>query len=186
MGLSVILSWIIQVRMTKKTFLYFAFGSNLLTERIHINNPSAVFRSIAKLKEHKLDFNYFSKRWQGAAATIIPTRESHVWGVLWELNMEHLETLDRQEGVPNVYNRKMVEVELEDGSSAEAVTYFLIKPEEEDKRPSYVYKNVILRGAEEHNIPEEYLEKLRGIEDNGYKGEVTVGLDLRERSKIAD
>ena len=45
----------------KKTFLYFAFGSNLLTERIHINNPSAIFKNIAKLKEHKLDFNYFSQ-----------------------------------------------------------------------------------------------------------------------------
>ena len=28
-----------------------------------------------------------------------------VWGVLWELNMEHLKTLDGQEGVPTVYNR---------------------------------------------------------------------------------
>jgi hypothetical protein len=47
--------------MAKKTFLYFAFGSNLLTERIQINNPSAVFRNIAKLRDHKLDFNYFSQ-----------------------------------------------------------------------------------------------------------------------------
>ena len=47
--------------MTRKTFLYFAYGSNLLTERIHINNPSAVFRSIARLDDHQLDFNYFSK-----------------------------------------------------------------------------------------------------------------------------
>ena len=47
--------------MARKTFLYFAFGSNLLTERIHISNPSAVFRSIAKLKDHKLDFNYYSQ-----------------------------------------------------------------------------------------------------------------------------
>ena len=44
-----------------KTFLYFAFGSNLLEKRIHINNPSAVFRSIAKLKDYKLGFNYFSQ-----------------------------------------------------------------------------------------------------------------------------
>ena len=48
-------------KMAKKTFLYFAFGSNLLTERIQINNPSAVFRDIAKLRDHKLDFNYFSQ-----------------------------------------------------------------------------------------------------------------------------
>ena len=66
------------------------------------------------------------------------------------------------------------------------MTYFLVKPEEEDKRPSFVYKDVIVRGAEEHNIPGEYLEWLRGIEDNGYRGDVKVKLDLRERSKIDD
>ena len=60
--------------------------------------------------------------------------------MLWELDAEHQETLDSQEGVPHVYNRKQVEVECEDGSRHRAVTYFLIKPEEEDKRPSAVYK----------------------------------------------
>ena len=62
----------------------------------------------------------------------------------------------------------------------------MVKPEEEDKRPSYVYKDVIVRGAEEHNIRQEYLDWLRGIEDNGYRGDVNVGLDLKERSKIKD
>lgn len=33
-----------------KTFMYFAFGSNLLTQRIHINNPSAKFVDVAKLE----------------------------------------------------------------------------------------------------------------------------------------
>ena len=60
--------------------------------------------------------------------------------MLWELDAEHQETLDSQEGVPHVYNRKQVEVECEDGSRHRAVTYYLIKPEEEDKRPSAVYK----------------------------------------------
>ena len=43
----------------------------------------------------------------------------------------------------------------------EAVTYFLIKPEEADKRPSWVYKDVILRGAVEHGMPTHYIDKLR-------------------------
>ena len=77
-------------------------------------------------------------------------------------------------------------VELEDGTKEEAFTYFMVKPEEEDKRPSFVYKDVIVRGAEEHNIPKDYLDWLKGIEDNGYKGDVNVKLDLKERSKIAD
>ena len=32
------------------TFLYFAYGSNLLKTRIHINNPSAEFYDVAKLQ----------------------------------------------------------------------------------------------------------------------------------------
>ena len=174
-------------KMSKgKTFLYFAYGSNLLTERIHINNPSAKFQAIAKLSEHKLDFNYFSQRWQGAAATVIPHTEDHVWGVLWELDQEHEASLDRQEGVPSVYNRKQVEVECGDGARVTALTYFLIKPEEQDKRPSGVYKDVIVRGAEEHGIPPYYIDRLRSVEDNGYMGEVSVNVDLRKISKVPD
>ena len=60
---------------------------------------------------------------------MIPRPDSHVWGVLWELDTEHEETLDQQEGVPNVYNKKNVVVEGDDGVKHEAVTYFLIKPE---------------------------------------------------------
>ena len=33
-----------------------------------------------------------------------------VWGVVWQLDKEHLSTLDRQEGVPRVYNRTKVQV----------------------------------------------------------------------------
>ena len=33
-----------------ESFLYFAYGSNLLTERIHLRNPSAVFYSVARLQ----------------------------------------------------------------------------------------------------------------------------------------
>ena len=46
---------------SRHTFLYFAYGSNLLAERIHINNPSARFKNVAKLDQHQLDFNYFSQ-----------------------------------------------------------------------------------------------------------------------------
>ena len=33
-----------------ESFLYFAYGSNLLTERIHLRNPSAVFYSVARVQ----------------------------------------------------------------------------------------------------------------------------------------
>ena len=47
--------------MENNTFFYFAYGSNLLTERIRINNPSARAKGIGVLKEYKLDFNNKSK-----------------------------------------------------------------------------------------------------------------------------
>ena len=62
-------------------------------------------------------------------------------------------TLDQQEGVPSVYNRKTVEVEAE-GGTVEAYTYFLVKPLEQDTRPSAVYLDVIVRGALENKLPQ--------------------------------
>ena len=41
-----------------------------------------------------------------------------------------------------------------------------------------VYKDVIIRGAIEHNMPSDYIEKLKNIQDNGYDGKVDVNLPL--------
>ena len=53
-----------------------------------------------------------------------------------------------------------------------------MRPLSEDCRPSKVYKGVIVEGALEHDLPVEYIEKLKSIEDNGYGGEVDMDLDL--------
>jgi len=165
-------------------FLYFAFGSNLLTERIHINNPSARFKCVAKLDDYKLTFNHYSKRWQGSVATIIEDKNSNMYGIVWELQKEHLKTLDEQEGVPhNVYKRINVQVQpVGSNETIDCVSYQLL-PERflstgSKARPSFVYKDVIIRGAIENNMPDEYITKLKNIEDNGYNGNIDVNLSL--------
>lgn len=45
---------------TNGTFLYFAYGSNLLDQRIHINNPSAVRKAHAKLQVNIFLLLFFS------------------------------------------------------------------------------------------------------------------------------
>ncbi|WAR20198.1 GGCT-like protein [Mya arenaria] len=62
------------------TFYYFAFGSNLLKECFQLANPSAIFISTAKLKDHALAFNSIgmdtrSSLWKGGAATIVDRPE---------------------------------------------------------------------------------------------------------------
>jgi gamma-glutamylcyclotransferase len=45
-----------------KTFLYFAYGSNMLTKRIHINNPTAVHKHVGKLKVNVITYSSFLKK----------------------------------------------------------------------------------------------------------------------------
>jgi len=165
--------------ISKNSFLYFAYGSNLSTARIHVSNPSARKVDVGKLTDYRLDFDYFSLRWKGAAATIMPEKGHHLYGVLWELDNEHLESLDIQEGVEKgIYEVHPVQVEIPNGELIQARCYKLIQPPEKDKRPSKVYLDVILKGANENGLPEEYIKYLQGIEHNGYSGEVNVNMDL--------
>ena len=116
-----------------------------------------------------------------------------VWGVLWELDIEHMQTLDKQEGVPRVYNRRTIQVlrstssvitlcdqvEVEDGAGVEAVTYVMVRPLVEDRRPSQLYHSVILEGAREHGLPSHYMETLRSIEHNGdSRGDGSINITI--------
>ena len=54
-------------------FLYFAYGSNLSTERIHLNNPSAIAKGPALLKGFKLNFNY------GSNVSVVKTKQNSIF-----------------------------------------------------------------------------------------------------------
>ncbi|XP_015595842.1 gamma-glutamylcyclotransferase [Cephus cinctus] len=173
------------------SFLYFAYGSNLLTKRIRINNPTAIKKDIGRLKNFRLDFITFSKRWHGAAATIVPTENSHVWGVIWEIDNSNMSDLDEQEGVADkIYFPMTVDVETPNGTSLQCRVYQQCKnPEEnvttellpEERRPSPLYLNTILSGARENGLPHEYIQFLQSIPHNGYSGESEISLPLREQ-----
>lgn len=94
---------------TDDHFYYFAYGSNLLTERLHLLNPSAVYVCNAVLLGYRLDFAGRSQTWGGSAATIVEDNEEVVCGVVWKLGREHSETLDLQE---RSYRRLHVDVKI--------------------------------------------------------------------------
>jgi len=64
------------------------------------------------------------------------------------------------------------------GSSYDCLAYQLtektrtksIAEEGEDQRPSKMYKSVIVKGAKEHGLPQEYIDSLEYIQDNGEEG----------------
>ncbi|XP_015110989.1 gamma-glutamylcyclotransferase [Diachasma alloeum] len=172
------------------TFVYFAYGSNLLAKRIHINNPTAVRRGIGRLKDFRLDFTRYSERWRGASATIVPTPDAHVWGAIWEIDLSNLDDLDRQEGVDDaIYFPLDVDVESAAGETVKCRVYQQCNnPREyvhvaelpEERQPSLVYLTTIFKGAEESGIPTPYIDYLKSIRHNGYAGEIDIGLALNE------
>jgi len=80
---------------------------------MHIDNPSAVFHSIARLCDHRLDFHSRIRQntWRGASATVTPSPGDHIWGVVWLMKFSDMSNLDDQEGVrANVYKVSAVAV----------------------------------------------------------------------------
>ncbi|CAG9581602.1 unnamed protein product [Danaus chrysippus] len=111
--------------ISENKFLYFAYGSNLLAKRIHINNPTAEFFSAAKLPNFRLDFQSFdTEYWNGADATIVDDGDSVVWGALWTLDVKDIPHLDEQEGIHlGEYRTRNVSVVTPDGRIMMARTY---------------------------------------------------------------
>ncbi|XP_011479557.2 gamma-glutamylcyclotransferase isoform X1 [Oryzias latipes] len=153
-------------------FMYFAFGSNLLKERLHLANPSATFFSIGRLKDYKLNFglsdSHTGSEWHGGAATIEACPGAEVWGVIWTLSNEHLSSLDNQEGVSvGIYSPQEVSVETDDGvilCRTYQMNGFHPCP------PSPQYKQVVCMGARRSGLPMEYQKKLEEIQTNNYSG----------------
>ncbi|KAM9737468.1 gamma-glutamylcyclotransferase a [Menidia menidia] len=153
-------------------FMYFAFGSNLLKERLLLANPSATFFSTGRLKDYRLNFGLWDKHaessWHGGAATIQSCPGSEVWGVIWTLSNENLPSLDKQEGVSRgQYSPLEVAVETERGSML-CRTYqmnnFHASP------PSPPYKEVVCLGAKQNGLPLDYLRTLEALQTNDYSG----------------
>lgn len=89
-----------------------------------------------------------------------------------------------QEGVAeNIYFPKTVEVELADGGTLQCRVYqravdpSLVNPGNDltPDKPSLLYKETILQGAVESNLPNAYVEKLKDISHNGYQGQAQMG-----------
>lgn len=159
------------------------------------------------IQNYRLDFNTFSNRWKGASATVVPHEGYSVWGAMWEINSEHLESLDKyvllhivelsitiflfflsQEGVSQkVYFPLEMEVEMPDGKTKTCRVYQQCDQPEaftklqhlpHDRKPSKAYLDVILAGSEESDLPAEYRNVLAKIPHNGYSGNIEIKLEL--------
>jgi gamma-glutamylcyclotransferase (GGCT)/AIG2-like uncharacterized protein YtfP len=136
---------------------YFAYGSNLSKRRVEQRTGSVPLARTVRLNDYRLAFNLHA---DGAIyANIMPCQRSIVWGAAYWCSREMMDAFDRYEGVAHgCYRRLCVEVETGIDEKLQAQTYIGGSDFVADEgRPSEYYLQLIVTGAAEHSLPEEYV-----------------------------
>src|SRR5690625_4357546 len=102
---------------------YFAYGSNMNSDRMKERGIDFTSRVFARLDDYKLVFNKKADRKNIAFANIEPSEGSHVEGGLYEFPDHQIDNLDRCEGHPYHYKREELTVLDQDGRSVSAMVY---------------------------------------------------------------
>ncbi len=139
--------------------LLFAYGSNLASGEVA---DGARFAGTALLPDHRLALTRRSIRWGGGVVDVIPAPGKHVWGAAYDPPPDALEQLDLKEGAGFAYRRVGVRVSLH-REMLEAMAYEVIDKDWKAPPATPEYTEVVLRGARERGLPEEWLVTLRAV-----------------------
>ena len=145
---------------------YFAYGSNMLRERLQERVPSAQVLTTAHLPGRCLAFHKRSTDGSGKCDMVLTDRPGdEVHGVVFEIDPAEKPALDCCEGLGYGYQGAQVEVIQSDGTTIKACTYLAA--------PSYVtpslcpytwYKNLVLAGARQNRLPAEHIARIEAVQ----------------------
>jgi len=144
---------------------YFSYGSNMSSKRLLNRIPSASKLSTAILRKHELKFHKIGRKDSSAKCDAKETGnpEHFVLGVVFDISESDKQKLDKKEGLGYGYEEKIVIVELHDGMEIEAFSYYATHIDPELK-PFHWYKEHVVRGARENELPEEYIQLIETLE----------------------
>ena len=115
--------------------------------------PAARSLGAAKLLNHEFRF--------ARHADVVESALSDTDGVLWEITDKCLHSLDRLEGYPTYYDRKLALV-AHNGRMVEAVVYFMVGTPE-ISHPSKGYLEMLYEGYLEHGVSTKQIEESLSI-----------------------
>ncbi len=146
-------------------FTYFAYGSNMLTERLRQRCRGAKAVGVAVASGYILEFSKKSIDNSGKATLVISTEpKRQVFGVLFEIGLDDRPKLDEAEGKGSGYDRnnKFSVTLLSDGTQAQVTTYIASASAVDGSlKPYDWYQALVIVGAEQHELPEAYIASLR-------------------------
>lgn len=142
--------------------LYFAYGSNMLPQRLVDRCPSAKVFGIASATHHYITFGLPGRDGSGKAAIIKTDDENdQVLGVLFEIDASELADLDEFE----IKYKRNDEFEVAcDGQTLTAITYFVPKDKIEiGLLPKDWYRDICVAGAKLHGLDADYITELEAL-----------------------
>lgn len=141
--------------------LLFSYGV-LLNKKVWKNiglEPNFLFTAF--LENYELVFDGESKIRGGATANIAENKNTKVWGAVFEINTESLQTLDAYEGVPKYYQRKSLLVLNKQSKLHEVWVY--LRTGQRVGVPRQSYLKDMVEGAEYFKLPADYISKLKTL-----------------------
>jgi gamma-glutamylcyclotransferase len=145
-----------------KTFRYFGYGSNMLTERLRAPNrcPGATPLGVVRVDGFRLAFSKYSNRDRSGKSTLVPDTNARVYGVVFDIPLSELDALNREEGLNRGYAlHENFALTLADGSASTARVY-LAEKDDVGLRPFDWYLALVLAGALQHKLPPEYVRTI--------------------------
>ncbi|MBZ0167081.1 MAG: gamma-glutamylcyclotransferase [Candidatus Omnitrophica bacterium] len=159
--------------------LYFAYGSNMSVKRLRARISSARVVCTAVLPGHQLKFHKHGDDGSAKCDASESAEVHEVHGVVYDIHTADKSTLDKIEGVGHGYEQKTVAVMTGIGLPMKAVTYYATKIQA-DLKPFAWYKEHVLRGAREHNLPDDYISLIEAVvasedpNDGRHRKEVSI------------
>jgi len=143
---------------------YFAYGSNMAQARLQRRLASARRIGPAVLPSYRLMFNVASSKDGSAKCNAMLSNDPAdlVRGILFDIDEADLPLLDCHEGVGVEYRSALLEVDLEEDGTREALIYLGLSLTD-TLQPFNWYKEHVVRGALENRFPEDYVTRIRAV-----------------------
>ena len=132
--------------------LYFAYGARMSTSEMMKVSLQARAVGPARLDGYRLEFNVRSREFGGGAANAIADPDGHVWGVLWDVPDDDLETFGSYQG-DNPAASHAVDVDVEGPDGQVTARTLMIDSQAGFVRPTETYLRTLHAAISAHGLP---------------------------------
>ena len=141
--------------------IYFAYGSNMLRQRLHARVGTLTELGAVCLARFRLTFSKRGNDGSGKCTLAVGGADDIVWGVAFELSVQQKQLLDRFEGP--AYEVHEVFPAL--GQRRLSAFTYISRPPHIDAacRPFPWYKNLVLAGALQSGLPSHHISAIQAV-----------------------